>query len=354
MIVPNCEGATIPAALPKSSWPRMQHVLRRAWGRVRWKMVAIITFTGTSTILIACLSVAALNVVVRRESSNIVEKQIQLLVQASRSVAPAILDHAGACTVPTRDVGWLKPLLAYTDEAFPQGQASLTVEDKSGVRSVLPGPHLTGVKNPDWLPETGFAGLVVDRGQLQIRNLVTQQKGACKVTAIFSLPLGSELAKRLSSAARLEVTALFPRPFRVPQFGNQSLRLHAPNQRILRTIESNFMPGISRPAAVVLSVRNWETGARKDWIAYSVRANYSGTFEDVARFGSQLANWVWLLAALSFTVLLLDAAGLWMCIRFGRDIATTIDDLSGAARQIASGNFAWRSPVRSKGQLGDL
>src|SRR6202043_2148898 len=80
----------------------------------------------------------------------------------------------------------------------------------------------------------------------------------------------------------------------------------------------------------------------------------SGTFEDLARFGSQLANWVWLLAALAFTVLLLDAAGLWMCIRFGRDIATTIDDLSRAARQIASGNFAWRSPVRSKGQLGDL
>jgi len=119
-------------------------------------------------------------------------------------------------------------------------------------------------------------------------------------------------------------------------------------------MESNFMPGISRPVAVVLSVRNWETGAREDWIAYSVRTSYLGTFEDVARLGSQLANWVWLLAALSLTVLLLDAAGFWMCIRFGRDIATTIDDLSRAARQIAGGNFAWRSPVRSKGQLGDL
>src|SRR6202790_2159208 len=43
-----------------------------------------------------------------------------------------------------------------------------------------------------------------------------------------------------------------------------------------------------------------------------------------------------------------------MCIRLGRDIATTIDDLSRAARHIASGNFAWRSPVRSEGQLGDL
>ncbi len=354
MIVSNCEGATIPAAPPKSSWFRMPHVLRRAWGRVRWKMVAIIAFTGTSTILVACLAVAALNVVVRRESANVIEKQIQVLVQASPSVAPAILDHAGACTAPTSDFGGLKPLLAYTDEAFPQGQATLTVEDKRGVQSLLPGPGLTGVKNPDWLPETGFAGLVVDRGQLQIRNIVARQKGACKVTAIFSLPLGPELAKRLSSAAGLEVKTLFPRPFRVPQFGNQGVRLHSPNQRILGSIESNFIPGISRPVAVVVSARNWESGAREDWMAYSVRASYSGAFEDVARFGSQLANWVWLLAALSFTVLLLDAAGLWMCIRFGRDIATTIDDLSRAARQIASGNFAWRSPMRNKGQLGDL
>src|ERR1700730_12864 len=221
MIVPD-GGGRVPPAAANSSRRRMHYYFHRAWGRVRWKIVAIITFTGTSAILIACLAVAALNVVVRRESANVVEKQIQMLVQASRSVAPAILDHAGACTVPTGDLGWLKPLLAYTDEAFPQGQASLTVEDKTGVQSLLPGPGLTGVKNPDWLPETGFAGLVVDRGKLQVGNLVAQREVAVKVTAIFSLPLGSELAKRLSSAAGLEVTALFPRPFRVPQLATRT------------------------------------------------------------------------------------------------------------------------------------
>src|SRR5712692_4685558 len=116
---------------------RMRWVFRRAWGRVRWRIAAIIVFTGTSTILIVCLAIAALNVVVRRESANVVEKQIQVMVQASRSVAPAILDHAGACTVSPANAG-LKPLFAYTDEAFPQAQASLIVEDPSGVRSLLP------------------------------------------------------------------------------------------------------------------------------------------------------------------------------------------------------------------------
>src|ERR1700674_41402 len=102
MIVPD-GGGRVPPAAANSSRPRMRYCFRRAWGRVRWKIVAIITFTGTSAILIACLAVAALNVVVRRESANVVEKQIQMLVQSRRSAAPAILDQAGACTLPTSD-----------------------------------------------------------------------------------------------------------------------------------------------------------------------------------------------------------------------------------------------------------
>src|ERR1700682_78371 len=264
MIIPNSGVASIAVASPNSSRPQRRHVLSRAWGRVRWKMAAIIVFTGTSTILMACLAVAALNVVVRRESANVVEKKIQVLVQASRSVAPAILAHVGACAAPPANSGEIKALLAYTEEAFPQARTSLTVEGAERGQSLL----------PNWLPDTGFAGLVVDRGQIEIRNVLAQQKGTCKGTAIVTLPLGSALAKRLSSADGMEVTSVSPRLFRV----------HSPNQRVLGTIEGNFMPGVSRPAAVVLTVRNWETGALEDWMAYRVRASYSGTFADAARY----------------------------------------------------------------------
>jgi hypothetical protein len=104
MTVPNCERATTAEVVPNR-----RNRLSRAWGRVRWKITAIIAFTGASVILIACLALAALNVVVRRESANVVEKQIQMFVQASRSVAHAILDHAGACMGSPMN---LKPLLA--------------------------------------------------------------------------------------------------------------------------------------------------------------------------------------------------------------------------------------------------
>jgi serine phosphatase RsbU (regulator of sigma subunit) len=322
---------------------RIRDTLRRGWRRVRWRIAAIVAFTGTSTLLIVCLAVAALNVVVRRESANVVEKQIQLLVQASRSVAPAILDHASDCTVSPSSSGELKPLLAYTDEAFPQAQSSLIVESPLGEQSLLPGSDRVLVKHPNWLLEADFAGLVVDRGKLEIRNVLTLQKDACKLTAVFSLPLGSELAKRLSLAADVAVTPVSPSRFRVHQDG-----------RVLRTIEDNFMPGMFRPAGVVLTVRNWETGALEDWIAYSVRPSYLSAFKDVARLGSQRANWVGLLTALLLLVVLVNAAGVGMCIRLGSSIAVAIDDLSGAARQIASGNFAWRLPVRSNDQLGDL
>src|SRR5258708_7065831 len=166
---------------------RVGGALRRAWGRLRWKIAAIIAFTGASTVLIVCLAVAALNVVVRRESANVVERQIQVLVQASRSVPPAILDHAGDCTQSATNSSGLKPLLAYTDEAFPQAQASLTIASPKGVQSLLPTSNPTLVGHPDWLADSGFSGLVVDQGQIDIRNVLTRQNGTCHAIANFRL-----------------------------------------------------------------------------------------------------------------------------------------------------------------------
>jgi hypothetical protein len=214
---------------------RVRHALRRASG-FAGKSRRLSSSWGTSTVLVACLAVAALNVVVQRESANVVEKQIQVLVQASRSVAPAILDNAGSCTVSLANSGELKPLLAYTDEAFAQAQASLIVEGSRGVQFLLPGPSRDPGKHPDWLPEADFAGLVVDSGQLEIRHVVTRQKNACKVTAIFSLPLGSELVKRLSFSSPYGSDACFPQtvsrplaePARTPNHRRQFRAWHVP------------------------------------------------------------------------------------------------------------------------------
>jgi serine phosphatase RsbU (regulator of sigma subunit) len=104
----------------------------------------------------------------------------------------------------------------------------------------------------------------------------------------------------------------------------------------------------------VLTVRDWNTGAREDWIVYTVQSDLSRTFADIAMVGSHRANWVWLLAVLSLSVLVLYAAGVWIGIRLSRHIVHSINDLSRGAEQIAIGNFDYRTPVRHDDQLSDL
>ena len=100
------------------------------------------------------------------------------------------------------------------------------------------------------------------------------------MTAVFQTPLGPEVARWLSAAADFEIRPVQPRIFRV----------HQPTQRIFRTIDTNFVPGADAPVGVVLSARDWNTGAIDDWIVYTVRPGFAQTFEDIAMLGSQRAN----------------------------------------------------------------
>ena len=235
-------------------WPRARRAFRRAWGLVRWKIVAIITFTLSSTLLVACLAVATLNVVLRRESTYVIEKEIRTLVEASRSIAPAILDRAGACVVQNVNSDGLKPLLQYAQRAFPRAEISLAMDFRKGSPSLLPDEGWTNAGLPNWLPDTGFTGVVVDHGQLEIRNIAALEKGACRVASIFRMPLGSELAKRLSLGGNSDVIAVSPRQFYVGGLSH----------KILGMIEMNFLPGSPRPAPVVLNATGkparWSTG----------------------------------------------------------------------------------------------
>ena len=215
---------------------------------------------------------------------------------------------------------------------------------RKGSPSLAPDGGLMNMGLPNWLRDTGFTGVVVDHGQIDIRSIAAIEKSACRVAAIFRMPVGPELAKRLSLGGSSDVISVSPRQFYAGGLSH----------RILGMIEANFLPGSPRPAAVVLNVRNWETGAIENWTVYEVRTSYGRTFRDLATIGSQVANWVWLLAAISFVALLIDASALWICVRLSRDIAMAIDDLRGAAQQVAGGNFAWRTPLRRNYQIGEL
>lgn len=56
---------------------RLFRNIKKSWGAIRWKMLIIFTFFSVvSTILIGCLSVAVLNVVIRREGAYLMEERI--------------------------------------------------------------------------------------------------------------------------------------------------------------------------------------------------------------------------------------------------------------------------------------
>ncbi len=218
------------------------------------------------------------------------------------------------------------------------------MDDSRGTQLLPPQTNASVITKPDWLQETVFTGLVADNGQLEIRNLAERKQGQCRVTAVFQLSLGPEVARRLSAASNIEIRPVQPKIFRA----------YRSTQQMLRTIDSNFVPGAGAPVGVVLRARDWNTGTLEDWIVYTVRPGFSQTFADIAMLGSQRANWVWLLSVLSLSVLLLSVSGAWIGIRLSRHIVTAIDDLSLGAREIAAGNLVYRMPISRNDQLSDL
>ena len=59
--------------------------VRRSWSAIRWKMLIIFAFFSVvSMILVACFSVAVLNVVIRRESAYLIEERIKVIVESRK------------------------------------------------------------------------------------------------------------------------------------------------------------------------------------------------------------------------------------------------------------------------------
>ena len=81
------------------------------------------------------------------------------------------MDRAGTCAVQNVNCGDLKPLVQYAQGAFPQATISLAVNSRKDSPSLVPDEGLTYVGLPHWLPDTRFTGVVVDHGQLEIRNI---------------------------------------------------------------------------------------------------------------------------------------------------------------------------------------
>jgi hypothetical protein len=74
------------------------HKVAESWGAVRWKMLVIFAFFSIiSTVLVAAAFVAFLNVVVRRENTNLIQERISAIVDSYNRFAPFLLERVAGC-----------------------------------------------------------------------------------------------------------------------------------------------------------------------------------------------------------------------------------------------------------------
>jgi serine phosphatase RsbU (regulator of sigma subunit) len=294
-------------------------------------LVIFVFFSLISTFLVACFSVAVLNVVIRRESAYFIEERINGIVDSCKRLTPFLLDRVQGCYAPASS----SPLFTeYPGAVWPGGQTLVTVLPKGIPRE----------GRPIWLDTGPFAGVVADRGGLEIRSFRTEGREGCSITMLLRIPLSESLAEQLSSAAGLQVSSDKPR----------MLRRYGAHEEIRHEIEANFIPGSPRPVSVVVTARNWQTGLFEDWEVCQIRPSYARTLEDLSRLGMRTASWVSLLGAIALALLLLYAFGLLLSIRLSQRIVGVIDGLSHAALQVGKGNFSVRVAVPDQDQLGIL
>jgi serine phosphatase RsbU (regulator of sigma subunit) len=311
---------------------RVLQNVRKFWGTIRWKMLVIFAFFSfTSTFLVGCFSVAVLNVVIRRESTYLIEERINGIVDNRKRLTPFLLDQVRACDTP---VSKSSIFTKYLDAVWPGGESSITVLPKG----------VTSDRRPVWLNTGSFAGIVVDQGSLEIRSFSTGEREGCSVTMLLRIPLGESFAKELATPAGLQVSSGTPK----------LLRRFAAHEDIRHVIEANIVPGSLRPLAVVVTARNWQTGLFEDWELCKVRPSYRRILEDLSHVGMRTASWVSLLGSIALALVILYAFGLLLSIRLSQRIVRAIDGLSQAALQVGKGDFSVKLAVPKQDQLGML
>jgi len=313
---------------------KMLMKLRAAWGMIRWKMMIIFSFFSIiSVAMITCFSIALLNVVIRRESAYMIEEWIKVIVESREGMMDPVLDRTKGCEYAS-NAALFALLTEHLNASWPGSQSAV---------SVLPSGALHSA-SPPWLGTPAFAGIVEDRGKLEIRFLRMVKRKGCSVSVLVRIPLGEVFLSQLSTASGLEVVD--SQPVMLPRYRQR--------EGVFGEFRANFVPGSRRPVPVVAVARDWQSGSLQSWVICQIRPSYSRTFEDLSRMGLSRASWIFPLISIGSVVCLAYAFGVFLSLCLSRRIVTVIDALSHAAHQVGQGDFSVRIPVTEQDQLGLL
>jgi serine phosphatase RsbU (regulator of sigma subunit) len=306
--------------------------LKSSWAAIRWKILIIFTFFSIMSVIMGtCFSIAVLNLVIRRESAYLIEERIKVILESRTGLADPVLNRVQNC----QDASNSSLSTAFTEQlnaAWPGSRSTISILP-AGVSSVAALP---------WLDMPSFAGLIEDRGNLEVRFVRIVQREGCSVRLDIIIPLGESFLSQLSDASALEIVSSKP----------VLLNDYRRDEGLAGEIEANFVPGSSRPVPVVVIARNGATGSLESWVICQIRPSYSRTAEDLGRMGLRTASWVFPLISSAFVLGLAYVFGMYLSLRLSRRIVTVIDTLSHAAHRIGMGDFSVRIPVAEEDQLG--
>jgi len=313
---------------------KMLRQIRKAWGTIRWKMMIIFSvFSVISITMVTCFSIALLNVLIRREGAYLIEEQIKIIVESRKGMMDPTLDRMEGCQFASNAV----PFAFFTEHlnaSWPGSQSVVSVLSSGEAHSA----------HPLWLGTQSFAGIVEDRGELEIRFLRMVRRNGCFVRVLVRIPLGEAFIGQMSTASGLEVVDSQP----------VILSRYRQKEGMVDEILANFVPGSRRPVPVVVVARDWQSGSLESWVIYQIRPGYSQTIEDLSRMGLRRASWIFPLIGIGSVLCLAYACGVCLSVRLSRRIVTVIDRLSRAALHVGQGDFSVTIPVAEEDQLGLL
>jgi hypothetical protein len=188
-------------------------------------MLAIFAFFSiVSTLLVACLSIALVNVVIRRETAYLIEERIKMFVDNQRSPDGPLRSQNHGCDGEASDTLEVTRLSGLLQAAKPSMSSKQTI----------------GETRPAWGHTNDCADIVEDSGKLDFRVLRALDQLKRSTLSQLKTFRSEVVLEQLSKEASVQITSSKP----------ELLSSYCMKEGLFGEIKANFIPGSHRPVPV--------------------------------------------------------------------------------------------------------
>ncbi len=341
----------------------------KVWVQFRWQLiVSYLLGTAVSVLVVVVLALAVGDMLLRRASVHLVERQLDLMVEAvgaaTQQRVTALMDLAPCCGGPPETRG-------PAETPFPVYPATDTLVECSALPTGAPG-SAPSEEYPLWLRKDRFHGVVHRNGRPEIVALARRSASDCRIALLTRVPLDDELARLIAATSGMEVRS----PFSGPRFRDRkSLQLASgvepgglgaspPSDGTARlpvtTGELSDEPSRADPnpdeswRPVIVDARDWLSGEPQSTMVLQAKPNPMVTLRQWAQFGRRQDRWLEVFGLLAASLGMVGIGSLLVAAIIADRIIHAISELTKGALEVGQGHLSHRIPVRTRDELGVL